>query len=63
MRLTEHRVGENGVLPYRTTRVFNIGPEWFFAVRDGKDRGPFESKQNAVSGLKQYLNLLITLEA
>lgn len=63
MRLMEHRAGENGLLPFRTTRIFNIGPEWFFAVRDGKDCGPFESKQNAASGLKQYLSLLTTSEA
>ncbi len=52
----EHRIGENGLLPFRTPRVFNIGTEWFFAVRDGKDCGPFENVQDAKSELNLFLN-------
>ena len=52
----EHRIGENGLLPFRTGRVFNIGSEWFFAVRDSKDCGPFENKQDAISELNLFLN-------
>ena len=52
----EHRMGETGLLPFRTRRVFNIGSEWFFAVREGKDRGPFENKQTAISELNLFLN-------
>ena len=55
MSLMEHRVGENGLLPFRTGRVFNIGSEWFFAVREGKDCGPFENMQEAESGLNLFL--------
>lgn len=52
----QHRIGENGLLPFRTSRVFNIGTDWFFAVRDGKDCGPFENQQDAMSGLDRFLN-------
>lgn len=50
-----HREGENGLLPFRTHRVFNIGTKWFFAVREGKDHGPFESMQDAETELKFFL--------
>ena len=52
----EHRTGETGLLPFRTRRVFNVGTQWFFAVRGGKDCGPFENQQEAENGLNQYLN-------
>lgn len=50
-----HRIGENGLLPFRTGRVFNVGTEWFFAVREGKNCGPFENKQDAENELNLYL--------
>lgn len=50
-----HRIGENGLLPFRTRRVFNVGTEWFFAVRDGKDCGPFENMQDAENRLNLFL--------
>ena len=55
MSLMEHRTGENGLLPFRTGRVFNVGTEWFFAVRDGKDCGPYKNMQEAESGLNLFL--------
>ncbi len=53
---TEHRTGETGLLPFRTRRVFNIGVEWFFAVRDEKDYGPFANQQDAISELNLFLD-------
>ena len=50
-----HRTGETGLLPFRTRRVFNVGAEWFFAIREGKDYGPFENQQQAEYELKQFL--------
>lgn len=58
----EHRTGENGVLPFRTNRIFNVGGAWFFAVRDGKDCGPFENMQDAKNMLSQYLSEMASLE-
>jgi len=52
----EYRVGESGLLPFRTNRVFNIGTEWYFAVRDGKNCGPFENKLDAESNLSLFLS-------
>lgn len=56
MQRMNHRIGETGLLPFRTRRVFNIGSEWFFAVRDGNDCGPFENQQDAESKLTLFLN-------
>ena len=51
-----HRDGETGLLPFRTRRVFNVGTQWYFAVRDGKDCGPFENQQEAENELSRFLN-------
>ena len=56
MEAMDHRIGETGLLPFRTRRVFNIGTEWYFAVRDGKDCGPFENQQDAESELNLFLS-------
>lgn len=50
-----HRTGENGLLPFRTRRVFNVGTEWFYAVREGEDCGPFKNMQDAENGLNRFL--------
>ncbi|MCK4865637.1 MAG: hypothetical protein KAT06_09415 [Gammaproteobacteria bacterium] len=52
----ERRFGETGLLPFRTGRVFNVGTQWFFAIRDGKDYGPFETQQDATNELNLFLN-------
>jgi len=52
----EHRLGETGLLPFRTRRVFNIGTDWYFAVRDGKNCGPFENQEEAQGELDEFLN-------
>ena len=51
----ERRVGESGLLPFRTRRVFNVGTEWFFAVREGNNCGPFENMQDAEDELNRFL--------
>ena len=56
MEHATHRVGENGLLPFRTQRVFNIDTKWYFAMRGGKDRGPFESMQDAQTELDLSLS-------
>ena len=55
MRVMEHRTGENGLLPFRTRRIFNVGSDWFFAVRDGNDCGPFKNIEEAEAGLSLFL--------
>lgn len=52
----EYRIGEMGLLPFRTSRVFNVGTEWFFAVRDGNDCGPFDNRDDAENELNTFLS-------
>ena len=55
MKLIAHREGENGLMPFRTRRIFNIGTYWYFAVRDGKDCGPFKDMQGAKTELESFI--------
>lgn len=56
MELMDHRVGENGLLPFRTQRVFSVGSEWYFAIRGGEDCGPFQNMQDAETELNLFLS-------
>lgn len=56
MEPMEHRIGETGLLPFRARCVFNIGSDWFFAVRGGKSCGPFKDQQDAEIELSLFLN-------
>ena len=56
MEHTSHRVGENGLLPFRTKRVFNIDTKWYFAMRGGNECGPFETMQEAQTELNLFLS-------
>lgn len=52
------RKGEDGHSPFRSERVFNVGAEWYFSTREGKDVGPFESKDEAEAELTLFLRKL-----
>lgn len=41
--------------PPRSERFYQVGGEWFFAVRRGPDRGPFASKEEAHAALRTYI--------
>ncbi len=50
-----HRKGENGAIPFRSGRFFNIDTNWYFACREGQNLGPFRSRGEAANALKGYL--------
>ena len=50
-----NRKGETGPVPFRTGRFFSIESKWYFACREGVDRGPFDSRGDAVAALQEYL--------
>lgn len=52
------RKGEEGHSPFRSERVFNVGIEWYFTTREGKDMGPFENKEEAEAELALFLRKL-----
>ena len=48
------RRGETYMPPFRTSRLFNIGNEWYFSTREGVDQGPFLSKEIAEQAIEIY---------
>ena len=55
-----HRNGEQGAVPFRSGRFFNIEANWYFACRGEADAGPFESKSEAEAALTLYVRDLNT---
>ena len=53
--MSQHRSGESGGVPFRTGRIFNVGMQWYFATREGIDRGPFEDRDDAEAELKLFV--------
>lgn len=49
------RRGEHGRAPFRSGRFFSASGKWFFSTREGRDHGPYESKQQAEEELRMFL--------
>ena len=58
MDISRNRLGENGEAPIRTDRFFSANGEWFFATREGAPVGPFDDKQEAQKGLKDFIEFM-----
>lgn len=43
--------------PGRIERTYNIGNLWYFELRGGGQKGPFDSKEEMETALNDYLNL------
>jgi hypothetical protein len=50
------RYGETGGIPFRSSRFYSLGGEWFFAIRRGSDQGPFLTKNDAKKALIRFLH-------
>ena len=53
--MSRHRKGELGVVPLRSGRFFYIDSKWYFSCREGKEKGPYDSKQEAEQALLAYI--------
>lgn len=60
--MRENRKGETGPVPFRSGRLFSVGDKWFFATREGPDRGPFDSREDAEAELRLFLRDLATAD-
>ena len=58
--MTQHRSGETGSVPFRTGRIFNVGMQWYFATREGIDRGPFDDRDDAEAELRLFVRDKVT---
>lgn len=56
-----HRSGEQGSIPFRSGRFFNIDSNWYFACREGLNHGPFGSRDEAENALTHYIENIRTL--
>ncbi|WP_350455557.1 DUF6316 family protein [Marinobacter sediminum] len=55
---THCRSGEQGPVPFRSSRFFCVGSKWYFTTREGFDSGPFASRERAETGLKRFLHVV-----
>ena len=53
-----NRQGESGDPPPRSSRIFNMESYWYFSTREGSDIGPFDSRDQAASGLEDFIQFL-----
>jgi hypothetical protein len=53
--MSRHREGELGAVPFRSGRFFYINSKWYFACREGRERGPYDSKEKAEMALLAYI--------
>lgn len=56
--MSDRRTGELGAVPMRTDRFFAVNSAWYFATREGASIGPFESKNDAQSGLTDFIDFI-----
>lgn len=61
MNKTQHRHKEQGDVPFRSNRFFNVGTKWYFATREGFDSGPYADKQRAETSLQRFLAIISKL--
>jgi hypothetical protein len=60
--MTFNRVGEDGPTPMRTDRFFSVNSAWYFATREGASIGPFENKNDAEQGLRDFIDFIALAE-
>jgi len=53
--MNKHRNSEDGLIPFRSGRFFNIETNWYFACRGEPDEGPFDTKSDAEAALTLYV--------
>ena len=56
------RAGEQGGIPMRSSRFFAAQGTWFFATREGAPIGPFEDREEAEQGLKDFIEFMTLAE-
>lgn len=56
---TKTREGEAGIAPPRSDRFYLLENDWFFTTREGASVGPFDTRDSAETGLKDFLDFLV----
>ena len=55
METNQNREGEGGVIPFRSGRFIVVANNWYFATREGMNKGPYSSKPEAETALKLFI--------
>jgi len=61
--MSRHRNGELGAVPFRSGRFFYIDQRWYFSCREGRDQGPFNSRETAEKALYNYVEKMTQVPA
>lgn len=56
--MKEHRDGEKGAIPKRTSRFYHLYNAWYFHTREGANIGPFNDEPEARKGLTDFLDFI-----
>ena len=48
---------------FRADRLFMTNGEWYFATREGVDRGPYGSRDEALRALAAFIDEMTAIEA
>lgn len=54
----EYREGEGLGVVFRADRFYYVNNQWFFSAREGIEKGPYQSREEASSELLVYINYL-----
>jgi len=57
-----NRTGESGAVPARNKRCFRNGTYWYYSTREGVDIGPFDSLQEAETGVSEFIDFILHAE-
>lgn len=57
-----NRSGESGNFPSRSKRVFERENYWYYTTREGVDIGPFDTLQEAESGVSDFVDFIMHAE-
>ena len=58
---TSNRAGEQGSVPARHGRYLQKEGYWYYATREGVDIGPFDSREDAETGVGEFVDFIIVV--
>lgn len=53
-----NRTGEDGSTPSRVARLFEENNYWYYSTREGVTIGPFDTRQEAESGVRHFVDYI-----
>ena len=55
--MTEKRKQEEQELPQRVKRTYSINNSWYFELRGGGQKGPYDSEDEMHAALQEFIQL------